>query len=70
MPIDLDTIQLHLDNFVTTWKSWDAIFENLPKALTFFGELSSDDNAFTELSSDLEGSSETTTTTPPATPAA
>lgn len=69
MPIDLDTIQLHLDNFVTTWKSWDAIFTNLPLALDFIGELSSDDNAFTELSSDLEGLSSEATTTAPADPA-
>lgn len=54
MPIDLDTIQLHLDNFVTTWKSWHAIFTQLPLALDFFDALSSDDNAFSDLSSGLE----------------
>lgn len=42
MPFDLDTIILHLDNFATTWKSWNTVFTGLD---TFFNGKDDKDGA-------------------------
>lgn len=46
MPFDLDTIVLHIDNFVTTWEGWNDVFSGLNEF--FFGD-GEDDTLSSEL---------------------
>lgn len=49
MPFDLDTIVLHIDNFVTTWEGWGDVFSGLNEFL--FGD--DKDGGREDLSSEL-----------------
>ncbi|AKE40728.1 Uncharacterised protein [Corynebacterium kutscheri] len=39
--MDISNIITHLNNFVDTWESWAKIILNLPKAISYLGEVSS-----------------------------